>query len=486
MDPLFLILTCIVASVLPFLVREKGISFLPLIGSLAIFIVGLLTGLPMLLSEPVTSANGLWYADPFAGLLVLIIAFVQLTATMTSVEYLKEEHAEGIVTLRQMRWYHTLVKLFVLSMFVTVLADNLGLMWIALEATTLTTAFLVAFYTTDGSLEAAWKYILICSVGISLGLLGMLLVFYAATVGGVGELVGMRWTELDAVSGSLPPEIMKLAFAFILVGFGTKMGLVPMHTWLPDAHARTPSPISGMLSGVLLNAALFAILRYKALVDGSLGDSLWTDGLFLFFGVISFAIPAAFILIQENYKRLLAYSSIEHMGFIMFSFGLGPIGMAAGVIHILGHALVKPLLFFAAGNFFLRFKHTTIERIGSGLVTLPYSGAFLLVGILALLAVPPSPLFMSEIGAIGAAILVHPWYTAGILLAGVLVVAGFIRHLVPLLVSERGDVPAHLGERWNLSHTAMAFHLVLIVGFGFFFLTEAGFDFAIRIASYLS
>jgi hydrogenase-4 component F len=486
MDPFFFISTCIIASLLPFLVREKDLNFIPLIGSTAVFAAGLMTGVPWLFSEPALHSNGLWYADPFAGLLVLVISFVQWTATMTSIVYLREERKEKIITLRQMRWYHALVQLFVLSMFVTVIADNLGLMWIALEATTLTTAFLVAFYTTDGSLEAAWKYILICSVGISLGLLGMLLVFYAAATGSVASVAGISWVGLHAAAASLPPEIMKLAFAFILVGFGTKMGLVPMHTWLPDAHARTPSPISGMLSGVLLNAALFAILRYKSLVDGSLGSSSWTDSLLVFFGALSFVVPAAFILVQENYKRLLAYSSIEHMGFTMFAFGLGPVGMAAGIIHIVGHALSKSLLFFAAGNFFLRFKHTTIERIGNVLRALPYSGPFFLIGMLALLAIPPSPLFVSEVSAIGASVGTHPLYTLIILLAGVIIVAGFISLIMPLLIADRGDVPRHYGERWNLSHTAMACHLILLLGFGIFFMTRDGFDFAMKIASYLS
>ncbi len=487
MDYIFFFVVTAVAALLPLVVRKgvRGVFSAALTGSTVIFGVALVIAVPALFSAPSASPDALWYIDPFAALLVLMTAFVQWTATMVSVTYLSHEHDEGIVGEREVRWYFVLLYLFALSMFVTLLSNNLGIMWIALEATTLTTAFLVAFYTTDGSLEAAWKYILICSVGISLGLLGMLLVFYAASAGGVAEASGISWLNLLDLSASFPDTIMKLAFAFILVGFGTKMGLVPMHTWLPDAHARTPSPISGVLSGVLLNAALFAILRYKALVDGSLGDSSWTDSLLIFFGVLSFAVSAVFILVQENYKRLLAYSSIEHMGFMTFAFGLGPVGYAAGIVHIVGHALTKSLLFFAAGNVLLRFKHTVIERIGNVINVLPYSGPFLLIGILALLAVPPSPLFLSEYEAIAAAVTVHPIATFIVLVSGAVAVAGFIRLFLPMLLEVRGEAAPVVGERWNLSHTAMALHVVLIIVIGVALMAPAGRTFITSVATYL-
>lgn len=483
-----LFLAPLVAALLPFVARGAypRIGVAAIFGSTLTFAAGLVVSIPALTAAPGVSASGFWYVDPFAALLVILTCFVQWTATMVSVTYLGEEHRRGVVTERQTRWYFVLLQSFVLSMLVTLLANNLGIMWIALEATTLTTAFLVAFYTTDGALEATWKYVLICSVGISLGLLGTLLVFYAASQGGVEALVGINWHALKAYAASLPGDVMKFAFAFILVGFGTKMGLVPMHTWLPDAHAKSPSPVSAMLSGVLLNAALFAILRYKALVDGSLGDAAWTDGLFVFFGALSFALPAAFILIQENFKRLLAYSSIEHMGFIMFAFGLGPVGAAAGVIHVIGHALTKSLLFFAAGNMFLRFKHTAIERIGNVAGVLPLSGAFFLFGIFALLATPPSPLFLSEYMGIAAAVTTHPVATLVVLLSGVIIVGGFIRLLLPLLFERRGDAPSEVGEQWNLTHTAMALHAVLIVSVGVALLTPEGQDFINSVISYLA
>jgi hydrogenase-4 component F len=485
MDYLIFFGLTFLAACIPLIARGgvRSIFTSALIGSTVIFITSLVVAVPALMGSPSVSADGLWYIDPFAALLIIATAFVQLTATMTSVPYLTEELHEEIITVRQIRWYFALLYLFVLSMFVTLLSNNLGLMWVALEATTLTTAFLVAFYTTDGSLEAAWKYILICSVGISLGLLGMLLVFYALSVGGVAESVGVNWLNIRDVAPLLPDSIMKVAFAFILVGFGTKMGLVPMHTWLPDAHARTPSPISGVLSGVLLNAALFAILKYKVLVDGSLGDATWTAGLLIFFGTLTFAVSAAFVLVQENYKRLLAYSSIEHMGFMAFAFGLGPLGAVAGVIHIIGHALSKSLLFYAAGNILIRFQHTIISRTQGVVTVLPYTGAFFLAGILALLAVPPSPLFLSEYFAVAASVVSHPVPTLIILLSGVVIVAGFVRLLVTMLIEEPVDQMPDVGETWNVSHTAMALHVALIVCVGIALMTGDGQHFITHIVT---
>jgi len=201
---------------------------------------------------------------------------------------------------------------------------------------------------------------------------------------------------------------MQIAFVFILIGYGTKVGLVPMHAWLPDAHSRAPAPISALLSGVLLNAALFSILRYKTLVDITLSNSHWSGQLLLFFGALSCVVPAAFILVQTDYKRLLAYSSIEHMGLTAFLFGLGPVGTFAALIHMIGHALSKSMLFFAAGNIYLAFKSTKFEKVGEVMRVLPYTGAIFLAGVLALLAVPPSPLFLSEYRLFAGAISSHP------------------------------------------------------------------------------
>ncbi len=476
-----LFLSCLFAFVLPlFSRRVEAIGVLALTGASALFLSALALGVPALFVAPSVSPDGLWYLDPFAAILVIIIGFVQWTATMVSVPYLRTEVSHGAIGKKRVREYYALVTFFVLSMFAAVLSNNLGLMWVALEATTLATTLLVSFYAKEASLEAAWKYLLLCSVGISLGLLGVFLTAYAAATSGLTGVAGISFANLLSVAATLPPEVMRIAFVFILVGFGTKVGLVPMHAWLPDAHGRTPSPVSGLLSGVLLNVALFALIRYKVLVDGALGGSRWSDGLFLAFGALSFIVPAAFILVQKNYKRLLAYSSIEHMGFVVFSFGLGVPGMIVGTMHLIGHALTKSMLFFAAGNTLLHFKTTKIANVKGVLQALPITGGFFLAGILAILAVPPSPLFVSEFRLVGAALSAEPWYLAGMLLAGAVIFAGFIRLLMPMLFQRSSEQPASR-ERLNLSHAAMALHLVAIIAFGIFFLTPAGESFITNI-----
>ena len=451
-------------------------------------LVGILT---IIISYPaltyhVSQTGQLWQIGPFAAILILLIGFVQWTATLVSLPYLREELHEQLITFGQMRLYHILLQLFVLTMIMTLTANSIGLMWITLEGTTLATTLLVAFYGKKGSLEAAWKYIVICSVGISLGLIGVLLVSYAVANAHIGgNIDALRWDTLKTIAQQLSPTTMRWAFAFIFVGYGAKIGLVPLHTWLPDAHGRTPSPISGMLSGLLLNVAFFAVLRYKGLVDSVLGETWWTNRLFLFFGALSFIVPIAFILMQRNYKRLLAYSSIEHMGFIVFCAGLGPLGLLPMMIHVIGHSLTKSLLFFGTGNILLRWKSTKIENIGPVMTSLPYTGTLFLIGLLALLATPPSPLFFSEYLAFSAAILQYPFVAILLLVAGTLILAGTLRNLIPMLFSTTKDFIKKPIETWDISHTAMTFHVIALVILGIIFLNPSSHAYLQQIAASL-
>ncbi|TSD05606.1 MAG: hydrogenase-4 component F [Parcubacteria group bacterium Greene0714_7] len=485
-----LLVSCLVLATVPFFMR--GLRFIfgaAFLASSGVFVLSLYTAIPLFFGAS-SFENGYWYLDTFAALMVLLIGFIQWTATITSIHYLGEEVRTGEITLPAVRRYFFFVGLFVCSMLLTIVSNNLGFMWIALEATTLTTTLLVAFYAHKGSLEAAWKYLILCSTGISLGLIGLFLTYYAASSSGLLHgLSAISWTNLLTVAPSLPPHLMQIAFVFILIGYGTKVGLVPMHAWLPDAHSRAPSPISGMLSGILLNAALFGILRFRVLVDGSLASSEWTSELFLVFGVLSCIIPAAFILIQADYKRLLAYSSIEHMGLIVFSAGLGTVGAVASVIHIVGHALLKSALFFSAGNILLRFKSTKFDRIGQVMRTLPYTGALFLTLILMLLAIPPSPLFGSELLLISQSVVLHPIFATIVLLALAIIFAGFIRLIIPFLFSPALVPPkseVEVGEKWGWSHTAIAFHLILLVAFSVFLMTPMASPILERIITAIS
>ncbi len=463
---LFLVASLAAAASFFLLKNERSLHTLSFVWSTIVASLAFAVAVPVLAGGPAFE-TGLIRVDAFAALLIALVGFVQWTAVLVSGPYLREELHERIISFRKAQVYHSLLHLFVLSMMLALATSNIGIMWIALEATTLATTLLVAFYIREGSLEAAWKYIMICSVGISLGLLGVLLVLYAATTAGFGASADvLNWTALRGMAPILSPSVMRWAFVFIFIGFGAKVGLVPMHTWLPDAHGRTPSPISGMLSGVLLNVALFAILRFKGLTDLAEGSAVWTNRLFLVFGALSFILPAAFILVQRHYKRLLAYSSIEHMGFIAFCIGLGRPGMLAAVIHLIGHSLIKSMLFFGSGNILLRWKTTKIAQIGPVLSSLPYTGTLFLLGVLALLATPPSPMFLSEYLAFAAAIGSHPILVIGILLAGAVIFAGFLRNLIPMLFSKKPDTVNAPVERWNVSHVAMSLHLIAVAALG--------------------
>ncbi|TSC85523.1 MAG: hydrogenase-4 component F [Parcubacteria group bacterium Gr01-1014_8] len=459
-----LLMVILVAAAMPYLcATTKQVRSLAMIGSTSIFLLSLFVGIPALFAPAAVTGAGLWYIDALGGFFVLLIGFVQWTGTLVSMTYMKEEEAHGTVTAAKVKRYFVLLHLFVLAMMLAVVSNNTGIVWVALEGTTLVTTLLVGFYERKESLEAAWKYLILCSSGIAFGFLGILVMFYAASTTGAEGVIGMTWSGSALLEAALPVSVVKIAFVLLLIGFGTKVGLVPMHAWLPDAHSSAPSPISGMLSGVLLNAALLPILRFKNIVDGVAAPG-WTDQLLIVFGVLSIALPAAFVLVQRDYKRLLAYSSIEHMGLITLSAGLGAIGSVAATIHIAGHALAKSALFFAAGNILLKYHSTKFENVSGVTRILPYTGGLFLVAFLALLGVPPSPLFASEYFMAAAAIGTHPYATGAVFLALTIVFAGFVRLLMPMLFGESPDRGGR--ERWNISHTAITLNIVLLIGLG--------------------
>ena len=283
----------------------------------------------------------------WALVVLLTVAVVGFASSFYSIGYLRGEVAKGIVGFRRVKQYFVLFQLFLLAMFYAIITVNPILMWIAIEATTLSTAFLISFYNKPTAMEAAWKYLIINSIGLLLGFLGTLL-FFAPLSDPADTFVTWRLLQ-EAGAAGLNPLLVKIAFIFVLIGYGTKAGLAPMHTWLPDAHSKAPSPISAMLSGALLNCALLAILKFKSIADVVLGTA-FSQNLLIFFGIISIAIPAFIIIVQKNYKRLFAYSSVEHMGIITLGFGFGGLGSFAALLHMVYHSLAKSILFFSAGN----------------------------------------------------------------------------------------------------------------------------------------
>jgi hydrogenase-4 component F len=441
-----------------------------------------------LFGGPATEIGGWWHADAFSWLIVALIALVYLAAAVVSYRYVGVEHHEGALSLSQVRLYFCLLHVFTLTMLAAALADNLGVLWMGLEGTTLATTMLVAMYRKDASIEAAWKYIILCSIGISLGLLGMLMFVHAATLGaGLSPEEALSLSALRAHAAAFDPSLVRWAFIFVFIGLGTKVGFVPMHAWLPDAHSKTPSPISAMLSGILLNVALYAILRFKTVADAALGGTAWTDGLFLAFGLISVVAAALFLLQQRNYKRMLAYSSVEHMGFMAFAIGLGPIGLPAALIHTVGHTLIKPMLFFGAGEMLLAYKTTHIADVREAMRRLPITGSLFLAGLLFILAVPPSGLFTSEFMAVAAGMQSHPRLTVVLLAALSVIALGMLKSVTAMLYgkSDASVAFAFPPERWNMTHGAMLIQLIAAAAFGVWVVSPAGTRFFVSLAQSL-
>src|SRR6202051_3184933 len=353
-----------------------------------------------------------FFIDAFNAFLVTLTGFVGLTTALFARPYMRIEAEHERVSAGQLRLYHSMYQLFITTMLIALTTNNMGLMWVAMEAATLSTVLLVTLYRTAASLEAGWKYFILCGVGISQALFGTILLYFAAErVLGSEGVTALLWTELNAVKGQLEPTVLSLAFVFLLVGYGTKVGLVPLHNWLPDAHAEGPTPVSAVLSGLLLNVALYAVVRCKVLVDGSLQTS-FAKGLMMGFGMLSVVVAAFLLSRQKDIERLFAYSCIEHMGIITFAFGMGgPIASFAGLLHMTVHSLTKSAIFFAVGHAAQKTGTQLMDGI-RGLITIsPAIGWGLVLGTLAILGMPPFGVFASEFLILTTAIHEQVWAT---------------------------------------------------------------------------
>jgi hydrogenase-4 component F len=348
-------------------------------------------------TEGAVSFSPLLRADALSAFLDLMLAFIGGTALCYAIGYMGEELSRGHLTFPRYRRFFVYFDLFLFAMVLAVNLDNIALMWIAVEGSTISAALSVGFDRTKAALEAGWKYIVLNFVGIALALFGTVLVYYTSEhVLGV-TMEALSWTALHQAAGRLNPVVLKMAFVFVMIGYGTKAGAAPMHTWLPDAHAEAPTPVSAMLSGLMLNLGLYAVLRLKSIVDPAVGPG-FAGSIMLGLGLLSMAIAATFMLIQRDYKRLLGYSSIEHMGIMFIGFGIGgPLGLFGGFFHMLNHALAKSAAFYAAGMTLLRHGHKMIERVTGLARQAPAAGSGLFLAAVALAGLPPFGLFISEI-----------------------------------------------------------------------------------------
>jgi len=351
------------------------------------------------------------------------------------------------------------------TMLLALTTNNMGLLWVAMEAATLSTVLLVTLYRTPSSLEAGWKYFILCGVGIAQALFGTILMYFAAEkiLGSTG-VNALLWTRLNGVKGQLEPTVLGLSFAFLLVGYGTKVGLAPLHNWLPDAHAEGPTPISAVLSGLLLNVAMYAVVRCKVLVEGSLQSSL-PGRMMMGFGLFSVVLAAFFLWRQRDVKRLFAYSSIEHMGIIAFAFGMGgPVANFAALLHMTVHSLTKSAIFFTVGHAVQKAGSQLMDNI-RGLITLsPSVGWGLMIGTLAILGAPPFGIFASEFLILTSAMKQQPWSTPILLLALGVAFAAIFGRVQPMVF---GDTSAK-----RLPHAPalvpVFVHLGLVLMLGFF------------------
>jgi hydrogenase-4 component F len=408
-----------------------------------------------------TGLDGLLRVDALSGLMIGIVSFVALIAGFYAVGYVRATvHTSD---LSRVRLFFSLFHVFVFTMLVAVSSDNLGVMWVAVEGTTLATIFLVNLHQTRTSLEAGYKYLMISSVGIALAFIGTALVYYAGA--GMGGEIAANWSALQAAARSLNPDVMRLAFIFILVGYGTKAGLAPMHTWLPDAHSEAPAPISALMSGVLLNIGLYAILRFKILVDSAAGQD-FAGRLLIGLGLLSITVAAAFLVAQRNYKRMLAYSSVEHMGIICLALGFGGYWGAFGaLLHLINHALVKSLLFLVSGNLLVKYHSSEIAAVRGLLRTSPGTAALFLGGTLILLGLPPFGAFVSELMIFRAGIESYPWAVALAALLLIVVFGGLLAAVQRMVYGECPHIaPSSDALRFWLAPVGINAVLLLALG----------------------
>jgi hydrogenase-4 component F len=382
-----------------------------------------------------------FFVDPLNVFLVTLTAFVGLTTAIFSRPYMRVEQDRGKMTPRRMRLYHGMYQLFSFTMLLALTTNNLGILWVAMEAATLTTVMLVSVYRTAASLEAAWKYFILCGVGIAQALFGTVLLYMAAEKVLGPEGATLLWTNLDAIKGQLDPAIVTLAFAFLLIGYGAKVGMVPLHSWLPDAHAEGPTPVSAVLSGLLLNVAMYAVLRCKVLTDGALLRPM-AGQLMMGFGLLSVVVAAFFLSRQKDVKRMFSYSSIEHMGLITFAFGMGgPVANFAGLLHMTVHSLTKSAIFYAVGHATQKAGTQIMSEIRGLIKVNPTVGWGLMLGVMAILGMPPFGVFASEFLILTTAMRDQPWATPFLFLALGVAFASVLVRVLPMVFGDTSLKP---------------------------------------------
>jgi hydrogenase-4 component F len=399
---------------------------------------------------PVFAAGHWLMLDRLSAYHVFVMMTVFTLGALYSVIYFTEELHRAHMDRRTLRRYVALWFGTQAAMLLVLVSNNLGVMWVGIEATTLLTAFLICVHATPGALEAMWKYLLMCSVGVAVAFMGILLVAASAAPAQIPGTETLLWSRLMQEAGRLDPGLLKAGFIFMVIGYGTKAGLAPMHNWLPDAHSQAPAPVSAIFSGFLLNAALYCILRCLPLVELAGGHTGWAQGILVAFGLVSILVAAVFFVAQQDVKRLLAYSSVEHIGVMALGIGLGGLGTVAALFHMFNHSLCKVTLFSCAGRLGQTFETHDMRKMTGVLKVSPVWGAGLVGGMLALVGTAPFALFLSEFLILKAAVDQKQFGCGALLLLGLFVVfAGAIRQLMGLAWKEPPAEAKPIPVRWG-------------------------------------
>ncbi|OIP44593.1 MAG: hydrogenase 4 subunit F [Desulfobacterales bacterium CG2_30_60_27] len=433
-----------------------------LLFTIATFAAALQLSLNVFSHGTLISPGKLFYVDAFNVYLILLNALVGMTTAIFSRPYMAHEVEIGRVDDARMRLYHAMYQGFLLTMLVALSTNNLGVLWVAVEGATLATVLLVSLYRTPQSIEAGWKYFILCGVGIAQALFGTVLIYFAAEHIMPGSDEALLWSVLRDHASQMEPRVLTLAFVFLLVGYGTKVGLVPLHNWLPDAHSEGPTPLSAILSGLLLNIALYAVVRFKMLVDPALGNHL-AGRMMMGFGMLSFTVAGLLLHRQRDVKRLFSYSSIEHMGIMTFAFGIGgPLATFGALLHMIVHSLTKSAIFVTVGHVAHISGTQAIDKIRGLIHTQPVVGWCFLIGTVAIAGFPPFGIFTSEFLLFTATMKSFPWLVIPLLSGLVIAMAGLFRHMQRMVYGEppAGQV-AVVANMWPV-----ILHLLLVLWLG--------------------
>ena len=461
---ILLVVPLFAAVVLAFVGDRKYAPEINIAGSAATFLAGIALALDVYTNGPMLAGNKFFFVDAFNVYLAVLTSFVSMTTAIFSRRYMRREREHGRVGHWGMRFYHAMFQLFIFAMLLCLLTNNIGVLWIAMELATLSTVLLVSLYRTPTAIEAAWKYFILCGVGIAQALFGTVLLYFAAekVLGEGGE--ALLWTNLIQSSGKLEPTILSLAFVFLMVGYGTKVGLVPLHNWLPDAHSEGPTPISAVLSGLLLNVALYALVRCKAIVDGST-HTHYAGNIMMGFGIISILVAAFSLLRQKDIKRMFSYSSIEHMGIATFAFGLGgPIATYGALLHMLVHSLAKSSIFFTVGHASQMHRTQEMDKIKGLIRGNPLVGWGMMFGAMAIVGMPPFGIFTSEFLILTATIKDAPLMTPFLLLGLAVAFAAVFRKVQPMVA---GEIPSYQ-KSMKVAHLPVLLHMAIVLALGLY------------------